>query len=319
MARARAIVKRRKSVRNTHKITRTMLMVATVKFQRALRRAASLKHYALTLRQLITDLADCAQEMEHPLFTTSGRELSGRTALLVISSDRGLAGAYNVNVVRAAIHAIEVMRHAGQTVEVHASGRKAIASLSFKGISISQRYAGLADQPAFEQVARIAQGFMDRFTAGELDSVRVTYTNFITPTTQRPEVMTLLPLVPAAQIAQQLSQQVAEQHGPAVARGLAEEMPPHPQPARPTIYDFSPEPQIILKDLLPRAARTLLFQCFLDSTTSEHIARMVAMRSATDAAEKMVKALTMQYNRARQGQITTELSEIIGAAEAIRR
>ena len=317
MPRARAIVRRRKSVRNIRKITRTMQMVATVKFQRALRHAASIKNYAVKLRELITDLSQSVEDLELPLLRQR-QAPAGRSVILIISSNRGLAGAYNANVLRTALAAMQTMQQAGQAVELHTVGRKAAASLNFKGIPIARRYSGLADQPPFAEVAKIGQSFMDRFEAGELDLVQIAYTNFITASNQRPEMMTLLPLAPVADIAAQLSRQAGEQHAPAVARGLADEAVSSHPPARPIAYDFSPSPREILEDLLPQAVKMLLFQCFLDATTSENVARMVAMKSATDSADKMIKALTMRYNRARQSQITTELSEIMGAVEAMR-
>jgi F-type H+-transporting ATPase subunit gamma len=164
---------------------------------------------------------------------------------------------------------------------------------------------------------------MQQFTTGVLDSVHVAYMNFISTSTQKPEVMTLLPLAGVTEAADHIAQQVAEKEAQVKAgamdarrSGADVQTAAHVYDTQ-TIYDFSPAPRELLDELLPLTVKSALFQAFLDATTSEHVARMVAMKSATDNADKMVKSLTMQYNRARQTQITTELSEIMGGVEAM--
>jgi F-type H+-transporting ATPase subunit gamma len=300
MAKARAIVKRRKAVRNIRKITKTMQMIATAKFQKALKRAVGTKPYTLKVRELVRELAASVGNVQHPLLRQPAAEdRTNRIALIVITSNRGLAGAYNGSVLRTANAFIKQQEAAGKTIDLYLSGKKGATFFNYQKRPIVQRYEEFADQPRFVDVNRVADYFIDLFTSGKLDSVHVAYMNFISASTQKAEVTTLLPLA-------------------GVAGGQTQAAPATLQAQQSVQYDFSPEPRVLLDELLPLTVKTALFQCFLDATTSENVSRMVAMKSATDNADKMVKALTMQYNRARQSQITTELSEIMGGVEAMK-
>jgi F-type H+-transporting ATPase subunit gamma len=296
MAKARAIVKRRKAVRNIRKITKTMQMIATSKFQRSLKRATGSKPYSIKVRELVSEVAASAGDVEHPLLRRPGdADRVRRVALLVITSNRGLAGAYNGSVLRAATHFIRKQESEGNAVDLYVCGKKGISYFNFQRIAVKQRVE-VSDQPRFAEVEPLANQLMEEFINGKVDAVFVGYMNFISAGSQKPDVMTLLPL---AGLAAKKAQE----------GGVDEKK---------TVYEFSPEPKELLDELLPLTVRTALFQAFLDATTSEHVARMVSMKSATDNADKMVKALTMQYNRARQSQITTELSEIMGGVEAMK-
>ncbi|HEY8666559.1 MAG TPA: ATP synthase F1 subunit gamma [Tepidisphaeraceae bacterium] len=300
MAKARAIVKRRKAVRNIRKITKTMQMIATAKFQKSLKRAVGTKPYTLKVRELVRELAASVGNVEHPLLRRPTEETRvNRIGLIVITSNRGLAGAYNGSVLRRANAFLRQQQGEGKTVELYISGKKGVSFFNFQKRPITQRYEEFADQPRFADVERVAEHFIGDFTAGRLDSVHVAYMNFLSAGSQKPDVLTLLPLA-----------------------GI-DEAKPAEKPASPglhseTIYDFSPAPRELLDELLPLTVKSALFQAFLDAVTSENVARMIAMKSATDNADKMVKSLTMQYNRARQSQITTELSEIMGGVEAMK-
>ncbi|HEV8293397.1 MAG TPA: FoF1 ATP synthase subunit gamma, partial [Tepidisphaeraceae bacterium] len=180
------------------------------------------------------------------------------------------------------------------------------------------------DVPAFDAVNRAIQPLINRFVDGEIDSVHVAYMNFISTGSQRPDVLTILPLAGLKESLERIALQVAEKEAQVKAgaldasrTGLDVRVSEQPLQAE-IIYDFSPSIQELLDELLPLTVKTAFFQTFLDATTSEHVARMVAMKSATDNADKMVKSLTMRYNRARQSQITTELSEIMGGVEAMK-
>ena len=294
MAKARAIVKRRKAVRNIKKITKTMQMISTAKFQKALKRAVGTKPYTRKVRELVGELAaTLGENADHPLLRPAAG--TGKTALLVITSDRGLAGAYNGSVLRLANNFIKTEEAAGRSVELYVSGKKGVAYFNFQKRPIAKRFDQFSDQPAFADVDAVAEDFIRQFTAGGVDSVRVAYTQFISAGQQKAEVMQLLPL--------------------AALGGKAGEKPAAAKSE--VVYEFSPDPKTLLDELLPLTVKTALFQAFLDATTSENVARMVAMKSATDNADKMAKALSMQYNRARQSQITTELSEIMGGVEAM--
>jgi F-type H+-transporting ATPase subunit gamma len=297
MAKARAIVKRRKAVRNIRKITKTMQMIATAKFQKSLKRTVGTKPYTRKVRELVAELASTVGNVEHPLLRRADESnRTRRIAMVVISSNRGLAGAYNGNVLRTATSAIREFEAQGNTIELYVGGKKGVAYYTFQKRSISQRL-NVSDTPRFAEVLPLANQLIELFTDGKVDAVYVAYMNFLSAGVQKPEVMQLLPLasVPTKQ-AQSPNQAVAQQ----------------------AVYEFSPDPQSLLDELLPLTVRSALFQAFMDATTSEHVARMVAMKSATDNADKMSKALTMKYNRARQSQITTELSEIMGGVEAMK-
>lgn len=301
MAKARAIVKRRKAVRNIRKITKTMQMIATAKFQKSLKRAVGTKPYTQKVRELVGELASTVGNVEHPLLRRVDAEsATNRIALVVITSNRGLAGAYNGSVLRAATHFIREQEAAGKQIELYASGKKGIAYFNFQRRPIAQRFDQFGDLPKYTDVNEVADHFINQFTSGKVDAVYVAYMNFISAGSQKPNVMQLLPLASVAPAAKDEKSEGKGQY--------------HVQ----TVYDFYPNPQEILDELLPLTVKTALFQAFLDATTSENVARMIAMKSATDNADKMVKSLTMQYNRARQSQITTELSEIMGGVEAMK-
>jgi len=289
MANRRVLVKRRKSVRNIRKITRTMQLIATARFQAAFNRAVATKPYTEKLAELVADLSRAAGNVEHPLLQTHDDVAS--SALVVITSDRGLAGGYNSNVLRAAVGHIEEQRGRGVAPRVHMVGRKGINFFKFLRREVAEQTTGLGDKPRFEQIEPIANDLMDRFTRGEIASAHVAYMRFHSAGVQRPAVVQLLPLSPEQQ-------------------GEKEE-------ARPVEYEFSPDPKQLLDELLPATVRVRLFQAFNDATVSEQVARMIAMKAATDAAADMIKSLTREYNRARQTQITMELLDIVGGANAL--
>jgi F-type H+-transporting ATPase subunit gamma len=298
MAKARAIVKRRKAVRNIRKITKTMQMIATAKYQKAYKRAVGSKAYSNKVRELVAELASSIGDIDHPLLRRpSGEDMSGRIALIVITSNRGLAGGYNGNVLRTATHFIreqEAAHH--KQIDLFTAGKKGASYFRFQRRQITQRF-DVGDAPKFADVEKIADSFIETFVQEKYDAVYVAYMNFISAGQQKPDVMSLLPLAGVEE-----KKESGGQIGQLVPQA---------------IYDFIPDARTLLDELLPRTVKTALFQAFLDATTSEHVARMIAMKSATDNADKLVKSLTMQYNRARQSQITTELSEIMGGVEAM--
>ena len=324
MPKARAIVKRRKAVRNIRKITKTMQMIATAKFQKSLKRAVGTKPFTLKVSELVRELAASVGNVDHPLLRRPTDEnRTNRIALVVLTSNRGLAGGYNGSVLRKANAFLNEQLAAGKTVDLYAGGKKGATYFTFRKQTIKQRL-DIKDPPRFDDSRRLADELMHQYSAGEIDGVYVAYMNFISTGVQKPDVAKFLPLTSIEEVAEQIGQQIAEKEAQAKAGALdatrrgddvhAEAQQLHSE----VIYDFSPSVQVLLDELLPLTVKTAFFQTFLDATTSEHVARMVAMKSATDNADKMVKALTMQYNRARQSQITTELSEIMGGVEAMK-
>lgn len=290
MANRRVLVKRRKAVKNIRKITRTMQLIATARFQATHQRALSTKPYADKLGELVADLSRAAGDVDHPLMQAPE---SDRSAMVVITSNRGLCGGYNSNVLRTATAQIdEQSEQPGRGVDVHMIGKKGTSYFKFLGRDITRSITDLSDDPRFEEVEPIANGLIEQFTSGEIDAVYVAYMAFESAGRQYPEIVQLLPLEPP-------SAEGAE----GASRGLE--------------YEFSPEPEELLGALLPASVRMRLFQCFMEAVVSEHVARMVAMKAATDAAGDMIKSLSRQYNRARQTHITMELLDIIGGVNAL--
>jgi len=292
MANKRILVKRRKSVRNIRKITRTMQLIATARFQAALNRATATKPYTEKLAELVADLSSAAENVEHPLMNTP--EETKRASLVVITSNRGLCGGYNANVLRTAVAHLDEQAAAGVEVDVRMVGKKGVGYFRFLKRPIAEQITTIGDKPRFDEIEPLANALMDRFIRGEIAAVRVAFMRFHSVGKQQAVVKTLLPLERAAA--------AGGEDATVAAR---------------SDYEFSPEPKALLDELLPASVRIQLFQCFTDSVVSEQIARMVAMKAATDAAGDMIKALTRQYNRARQTQITMELLDIVGGANAL--
>jgi F-type H+-transporting ATPase subunit gamma len=246
-----------------------------------------------------------------------------RIGLIVITSNRGLAGAYNGSVLRVASRFITEQTALEKTVDIYAAGKKGASYFHFQKRPVVQRYDQFADMPKYADVQVVGRQFIEQFTEGKLDAVYVAYMNFISTGSQKAEVMQLLPLAGVTEAVDAIAQQSAEKEaqlkaGALDARRSGADVKAEAQTASTTQYEFLPDPKTLLDELLPLTVHTALFQAFLDATSSENVARMVAMKSATDNADKMAKTLTMQYNRARQSQITTELSEIMGGVEAMK-
>jgi F-type H+-transporting ATPase subunit gamma len=297
MANRRVLVKRRKAVRNIRKITRTMQLIATARFQAAFNRAVATKPYTEKLAELVADLSRAAGSVDHPLLKT--HEDVPRSALVVITGDRGLAGGYHASVLRAAVAHLDQQKALGIETDVHMVGKKGIGYFRFLRRPIVEPITGIGDKVRFDQVEPLANSLMDRFMKGEIASVYVAYMRFLSAGTQRPTVVQILPLTPdATKKAEEASEAGAE-------------------PARTIEYEFSPDPKQLLDELLPATVRVRFFQAFTDAAVSEQVARMVAMKAATDAAADMIKSLTREYNRARQTQITMELLDIVGGANAL--
>ncbi len=292
MAKIREIRKRIKAVGNIKRITKTMQMIATSKFARAQQRATATKPYTEGVFELVTELAATAGNISHPLINgpVGGAKDAKGELTLVITSDRGLCGPYNGSVLRTAMAHLRA-NPAAMNGSIELVGKKGVNFLKFNKVAVSQQHT-VGDKPEFDVVARLADEFMERFISGDVTAVRVVYMRFESVGRQKPEVRQLLPLKPPA---------AAERK----AGGSA------------SLYEFSPDADELLNELLPTTVRATLLQCFNDAIVSEHVARMVAMKSATDNAGKMGKLLTRRYNRARQAQITTELTEIISGAAAL--
>ena len=293
MAQTREIKGRMKAVANIQRITKTMQMIATARFQAAQRAATASRPFARKIGELVGELVAALAEEDavlHPLLRTE-HERRGRQLLLVLTSNRGLCGGYNANVLRTANHYRRVEVEAGRPVDLEMVGKKGAAYFRFAQVPIAQIHRQFSDKPTFEQVENLAARFMNLFSEGSYDVVKIAYMAFESMGRQHPNILTLLPL-----------------SSPRTSTDSA---------AAATDYEYSPDPKRLLDELLPITVKTRLLQCFNEAVVSEHIARMVAMKSATDAGARMSRDLTRKYNRARQAAITTELGEIIAGAAAL--
>ncbi len=295
MAKTRALVKRRKAIRNIRKITRTMELIATARFKKAFDRAVEAEAYTRKIAELAADLSASAVDVTHPLLEK--REQVKNSLLLVICSNRGLCGGYNASILREASARIRQLQGEGVTLHLELSGKRAIAYFRFHGLRAEATYTHFEDKPTFEQVEALANRYIAAYIGGQLDRVEVAYMKFLNAARQVPVVETLLPLASAGVAAAGAGVRAA-------TKGVD--------------YEFLPSARDILEEILPVSFKVRLFKCFLDAAVSEQIARRVAMKAATENAEEMIKNLTRQYNRARQAQITKEIAEVIGGAEALK-
>lgn len=284
------------AVRNIQRITRTMQMIATAKFTSALQRAQATQPYASRIRRMVADVAAVEKDTDHPLLAAPG-DRKGRELLLVIVSDRGLCGAYNGNVLRMALQHVRSTTGNSTEVVLETSGKKANAFFRFTRVPVATRHTVFGDKPAYEEVRRLADRYIQQFSAGEYDAIRVAYTRFQSASRQVPEIAQLLPL-----------SSPAEDHETTHNENGGE---PEAQ------FEFTPSAEELLAVLLPESVKVTLFQAFNDAVVSEQVMRMVAMKAATDNAKDLGKTLRRQFNRARQSQITTELMEVIAGAAAL--
>lgn len=294
MGKTREIKKRIKAVGNIRRITKTMQMIATSKFARAQQRATATKPYTEGVFELVRQIASVSNA-SHPLLTGPSDQTNvvAKSLTVVITSDRGLCGPYNGAILRTAM-AFFRDNPEMKNGFIEVIGKKGANFFRFNGVETSDQHQ-FGDKPAYESIESLAVAYMDRFIKGEVSVVNVIYMRYFSAGRQKPEAMQLLPLKPPAK---------------------ADAAPVNKADAT-VDYEFSPAADKLLGSLLPAAVKATLFQAFNDAIVSEHIARMVAMKAATDNAGKMGKRLTRQYNRARQAQITTELTEIISGAAAL--
>jgi F-type H+-transporting ATPase subunit gamma len=293
MANARALDKRRKSIRNIRKITRTMELIATARYKKAMDRAAAVTAYTEQITRIVSRLIAAGTKVDHPLLQQ--REKTSVARVLVLSSNRGLCGGYNASVMRAAMLRIEELKASVPKMLVDVSGKRGINGLKFRNVETSQRYTQFEDQPAYDEVEKIANDYLQQYTLGEVDRLDVVYTKFISTSRQVAVVETLLPLG-----------SIGGDAGSADSEKSSE-------------FEFLPSAESILEEIVPTSFKIKLFKCFLDAAVSEQVARMIAMKGATESAGDMIKQLSRTYNRARQSQITGEIMEIIGGVEALNK
>jgi F-type H+-transporting ATPase subunit gamma len=293
MAKARALDRRRKSVRNIRKITRTMELIATARFKKAMDRSVAARDYTKHLAKILGNIASVGADVAHPLLEIRPTK---RTAVLVLSGNRGLCGGYNSNVVRQGVALLGQWKSEQVPAHVSVSGKRGISALKFRGVEIAEPYTTFEDKPEFAAVAPIGRAYLEAYSAGEIDRLDVVYTKFDSIARQQAITETLLPLAPPQATATSAAATLASDD-----------------------YDFYPSAASILEEILPASFLSRLFKCFLDAAVSEQVARMVAMKAATENAGGLIKSLSRQYNRARQSQITGEIMEILGGVEALKK
>ncbi|MGH2830206.1 MAG: F0F1 ATP synthase subunit gamma [Actinomycetota bacterium] len=289
-AQLRIIRRRIRSVQSTMKITRAMELIAASRIVKAQRRVEEAKPYALRISEAIRELAGVTEVMaSFPLL----QEREIRTVgVLLVTSDRGLAGGYNSAVIKVAETLLRQIQSAGKGFRLHLAGKKGISYFRFRGYAIASSVTGVSDKPAYDDAAAIGRRMMAEFEAGEVDQVIVCYTDYRTATQQVAAHTQVLPIARG---------EVAATDGPTA------------------LYEFEPEPADILSLLLPRYVITVVYAAMLESSAAEHAARRRAMKVATDNAQELIGALTRDANRQRQAEITTEIMDIIGGAEALRK
>jgi F-type H+-transporting ATPase subunit gamma len=310
MAKARAIVKRRQSVKNIRKITRTMELIANARFRKALDRAVEAEAFTSKIAEIVADLGSqptADGPAIHPLLER--RDQTNKVLLLVLTSNRGLAGGYNSNVLRLAHRNYTDLADAGIGRHLEVSGKRGIGFMKFRGVVAEKTYTHFEDKPQYAEVEVLANRYIQMYLDGEIDRVDVAFTQYHSMSRQDAVIQTLLPMTVDQVGAATASLRKARPSDAATAAA--------PRKGERVPYEFLPDARGILEELVPISFKVRLFKCFLDAAVSEQIARMVAMRGATENADDLTKSLTRLYNRARQQQITRELAEIIGGAAAL--
>ena len=287
-AELRQIRRRITSVESTMKITRAMELIATARIGKAQARLVEARPYAEKLNEVIRNVA-AAGTASHPLLETREANTVG---VLAITSDRGLAGGYNTSVIRMAERQIQDHRHNGRGVNLYVVGKKALTYFRYRRHEIAGSWLDVTDLPVYGDARAVANLLIDDYQAGSVDAVEVFTTRYVSALTQTPVRRPLLPIEPP--VSEETEEEVA-------AAG----------------YTFEPNPEAILDRLLPRYLEGSMFGILLDASASEHAARRRAMKAATENAEELTRILTREANAARQAEITTEISEIVGAAEAL--
>jgi F-type H+-transporting ATPase subunit gamma len=286
-------LKRRvRSISNTRKLTRAMELVASARLRRAQQRIEAMRPYADRMLELMAGTAQAAGAVRLPLLEQ--RESVQTVAIVPVTGDRGLAGAFNAQVLRRAFALSREAQAAGRQVRYFTSGKKAQSTVRFRRLDLAQSWTGFSDRPAYSDAQAIAHAVADAYVQGEVDKVVVVYNAFVSPLVQKVTVSEVLPI------------------SPAVLEGAQGDEPSHP-----VDFFFEPEPRQILERLLPVYVETELYRALLESAASEQGARMTAMRNASKSAGELIDTLTLAMNRARQAEITQEILEVVAGADAL--
>jgi F-type H+-transporting ATPase subunit gamma len=286
------------SVKNIQKITRAMEMVAAARLRRAEQRIEALRPYASAIRRMTRQAAEAAQSVPN-LPILNEHESVDTVGLLLVTGDRGLAGAFNSQIIRAGVRAAAEHESDGRSMAWYASGRRGVSSLTFRGLEVVGAYTGFTDRPSYGDARDIASDLVAGYVDGKLDQVEIIYNGYISPLTQKVTRETLLPL----------------QHATILEDD--EDDGEEDEPAHRALVEYEPDPEEILRRLIPAYVEISLYRALLESTASEHGARMTAMRNASTNAGDIIKDLTLQMNRERQAEITQEILEVVSGAEGL--
>jgi F-type H+-transporting ATPase subunit gamma len=308
MATRKDVKNRISSVKNVQKITRAMEMVAAARLRRAEERIAHMRPYAQALRKMTRQVAEAAGVEARNLPVLQEHEGDGKVGVLLVTGDRGLAGGFNSQIIRAGILLQAEENAKGQPVEFSVVGRRGASSMRFRGEELRGEFTGFTDRPAFADARQIADELIASYVDEELSRVDLIYNRYVSPLTQYVRRQTLLPI------------QQAEVFGEGVAElALAEDEVDEELAAahRRALWVYEPEPEELLAELVPEYAQLSVYRALLESTASEHGSRMTAMRNAADNAKEVIGDLTLEMNRVRQAEITQEILEVVGGAEAL--
>ena len=298
MASQRDVKNRISSVKNIEKITRAMEMVAAARLRRAEQRIQALRPYASAIRRMTRQAAEAAENIPN-LPILDEHENVSTVGLLLVTGDRGLAGAFNSQILRAGTRAASEHESEGRSIQWYASGRRGVSSLRFRGRDPAGAYIGFSDRPAYANAREIADDVIAAYVDGEVDRVEIFYNGYVSALTQTVRRETLLPLQQATVVEEEDGEDGEEDSG---HRALVE---------------YEPDPEEILKRLVPDYVEISIYRALLESTASEHGARMTAMRNASENAGELIEDLTLEMNRARQAEITQEIMEVVAGAEAL--
>jgi F-type H+-transporting ATPase subunit gamma len=297
------------SVKNIEKITRAMEMVAAARLRRAEQRIEVLRPYARAIRRMTRQAADAAGDVPNLPILQEHKEIK-TVGLLLIGGDRGLAGAFNSSIVRAGTRAAREHEREGRNVVYFASGRRIASSVSFRGLELAEGFAGFTDRPAYADARRIAERVMAAYIDEEVDQVEIFYNEYKSAMSQDVVRETLLPLQKADVLEEEEDEDEEHSEEDEATKKDRE------RDAR-ALVEYEPDPEEILKRLVPDYVEVSIFRALLESTASEHGSRMTAMRSASDNAGQLIDDLTLQMNRARQAEITQEIMEVVAGAEGL--
>ncbi|HEX8759171.1 MAG TPA: F0F1 ATP synthase subunit gamma [Pseudonocardiaceae bacterium] len=327
-AQLRVLRRRIRSVQSTKKITKASELIATSRIARAQARVEASRPYAQEITKVLSALASAAGTLDNPLLVE--RENPTRAAMLVVTSDRGLAGGYNANLLRAAEELHALLRDEGKSVALYLIGRKAVSYYTFRERPIEQSWTGFSEQPAYDNAAEAGNVLVGAFLAGAddgdgpgegpdgnagpdgvpgVDELHIVYTEFRSMVTQTPRARRIAPLVVEYVDDENEADGAAAEAAGSQQRSHSDSPPP--------LYEFEPDAEELLGHLLPKYINTRIYAALLEAAASEQAARRQAMKAATDNATELIEDLTREANRARQAQITQEISEIVGGAEAL--